>query len=56
MPKLKVLIEIEVKADRHDDDEVREAVYEKLTALMEAEELDFALDEDEDEDFDGEDD
>lgn len=53
MPKLKVLIEIEVKADRADDDEVRDAVYEKLQAQMEAEELEFRIeDEEDDEDYD----
>jgi hypothetical protein len=47
MAKLKVIIEITVKADATDDEAIREAVYDRLTGDMEAEELEFRIDEDE---------
>lgn len=51
MDKIKVTIQITIRADRDDEDGIREAVQDKLRELIEAEELDFTLDEDEDEDY-----
>jgi hypothetical protein len=45
----KVQLTIEVKADKNDPDHVREQVYEQLQMLMESEELDYVLDEEDEE-------
>lgn len=48
MQKIKININITVKADMDDEDGIREAVIDKLTELIEAEELDFTVDEEDD--------
>lgn len=45
----KVLITLEIKADKGDSDDTKERVYEQLQMLMESEELDFVVDEEEEE-------
>lgn len=50
---LKVIVNLEVKADRSDDEDVKERVFETLQLLMESDELSYSLDEDE-EDVEGE--
>jgi hypothetical protein len=50
MQTVKVIIQIEVKADTDDEESVRQAVYDRLTEDMEAEELEFEVVENEDED------
>lgn len=49
MDKVKVTIHITVKADKDDSDEIRSAVHQKLEELMEAEELEFDTEVEEDE-------
>ena len=52
MAKLKVIIEIEVNCDSNDDESIRDAIYEILTSKMEAEDLEFQIEEeDEDETY-----
>jgi hypothetical protein len=46
---LKVSINLEIKADKNEEESVKEAVYEQLQMLMESDELNYALDEDEEE-------
>lgn len=50
MQKIKVIINLTIKADRDDDDAILEAVTDKLTELIEAEELDFSIDDEDDSD------
>ena len=46
---LKVSVVLEVKADRSDPEDLRERVYDQLQMLVESDELEFSLDEDEEE-------
>lgn len=46
---LKVTVNLEIKADRNDQESLKEAVYEQLQMLMESDDLSYALDEDEEE-------
>ncbi len=51
---LKVQVNLEVKADSSDDEEIRERVYEELQTLLESEELTYTVDEEDQEDADDE--
>lgn len=52
MQKIKVTITLMVKADRDDEDGLKEAIYDKVMELVEADELDFSIpDEEDDEDY-----
>lgn len=60
LKKLKVTIELTIKGDIEDDEQIKEDVYSQLQELMEEDELDYDVvdpdeDEDEDEDYDIED-
>ncbi len=46
---LKVQVTLEVKADRFDEEDLRERVKDHLMMLVESDELEFSLDEDEEE-------
>lgn len=46
---LKAIINLEIKADRSDPEHVREQVYDQLMMLVESDELEFVLDEEEEE-------
>jgi len=46
---LKVTINLEIKADRNDEDQIRERVYEELQVQMENDDLVLELSEDEEE-------
>jgi hypothetical protein len=46
---LKVTVNLEVKADKNDEESLKETVYEALQMLMESDELNYTLDEDEEE-------
>lgn len=50
MKRLFITVHLEVKADPDDDDAIKEAVYDKLTEDLEAEEVDWELVETEEED------
>ena len=51
---LKIQVNLEVKADSTDSDEIRERVYEELQVLLESEELDYVVGEDEEEEYEDE--
>lgn len=46
---IKINIALEVKADTNDEDDLRDRIYDSLLILIENEELEFTLDEDEEE-------
>lgn len=46
---LKVLVTLEVKADRSDPEDVKERVYDHIQMLIESDDLEYALDEEEEE-------
>lgn len=46
---LKVIINLEVKAEENDEDSVRETVYDVLQMLLESEDLVYTVEQDEDE-------
>ena len=46
---LKVVVNLELKADPNDSEDLRERVMETLQMLMESEELEFSLDEEQEE-------
>ena len=50
---LKIQINLEVKANSSDSDDIRERVYEEIQELLETEDLEFIVEEDE-EDIDDE--
>lgn len=52
MPKVKVIIELTVKADSNSKDDVQKAVYSTVAELLEAEELEFHLNDEDDDDYD----
>lgn len=51
---LKVLITLEVKGDRNDVESTRDQIYDTLNMLMETEELDYSIDEENEEDLEDE--
>lgn len=50
MSRIKVTISITVKADRDDEEGLKDAVTDKLLEMIEAEELEFEVDDDGDDD------
>lgn len=52
MAKLLINVTIAVKADADDDDAIKEAVHDKLNELMEADELEYEVVSDDDDDVD----
>ena len=54
MSKIKIVIEMIIKADPNDEDAIREMVYDKLTYQLEAEEVEFRIEENEDDEDDEE--
>ena len=53
MKYLKIVIEpFQIKGDPEDEDQLRQDIYEKVSAMLEAEVLSYSIDEDEDQDDD----